>query len=167
MDVTSDAIVPIGFSHDGVKGGWYNVTGRLKQGVSLTQARAEVSTLWPGILASTVQPATMPGARAQYLARRIELRSESRGDSSLRQKYSQPLIMLMSLAAMILLITCVNLTSVMLARTISRRAEFQVRLALGATRWEILRLVLLEAVFIALPGAVIGAAAAIWSASFD
>lgn len=68
---------------------------------------------------------------------------------------------------MILLITCVNLTSVMLARTISRRAEFQVRLALGATRWEILRLVLLEAVFIALPGAVIGAAAAIWSASFD
>ncbi len=164
IDYTSDAIVPIGFSHDGVKRGWYNVTGRLKPGVSLTQARAEVSVLWPGILASTAQPTMLPDARARYLARRIELTSESRGDSSLREKYSQPLIMLMCLAGMILMITCVNLASVMLARSTSRRSEFQIRLALGATRWEILRLVLLEAIFISLSGAVIGAAVAIWSA---
>lgn len=163
IDVTSDAIVPIGFSHDGVKRGWYNVTGRLKPGDSLTQARAEVSTLWPSILVSTAQPTMTPDARARYLARRIELRSESRGDSSLREKYSQPLIMLMCLAGMILLITCVNLASVMLARTMARRSEFQVRLALGATRWEILRLVLLEAIFISLSGGVVGAAVAIWS----
>jgi predicted permease len=164
IDVTSDAIVPIGFSHDGVKRGWYNVTGRLKPGVSLTQARSEVSTLWPSILASTVQPTMAPDARARYLARRIELASEYRGDSSLREKYSQPLILLMSLAGMILLITCINLASVMLARTMSRRPAFQVRLALGATHWAILRLVLLEAVFISLSGALIGASVAIWSA---
>jgi predicted permease len=163
MDVTSDAIVPIGFSQNGSKRGWYNVTARLKPGVSVTQARAQLATLWAGILDSTAQPTMKPEERTRYLARKIELTSESRGDSSLREKYSQPVIMLMSLAGMILLITCVNLASIMLARAMSRRTEFQVRLALGASRWGILRLVLLEAVFISFAGSVIGIAVAFWS----
>lgn len=164
IDVTSDAIVPIGFSRKGPKNGWYNVTGRLKPGVSIAQARAELATLWPGILESTVPPTMSPEARSKYLSRRAELASDSTGDSSLRQEYERPLNMLMCLGGMILLVTCVNLASVMLARAVSRRSEFQVRLALGASRWAILRLVLLEAVFISFVGCAIGAVVAVWSA---
>ncbi|HKW17047.1 MAG TPA: ADOP family duplicated permease [Terriglobales bacterium] len=163
MDVTSDAIVPIGFAQTGSKGGWYNVTSRLKPNVSLNQARAELAILWPGILARTAQPTMSPESRRRYFSRRIELTSQLRGDSSLREKYSEPLLMLMSLAGMILLITCVNLACMTLGRTLSRSPEFQVRLALGASRWQILRLVLLEAVLISFAGSVIGAAAAFWS----
>lgn len=163
MEATSDAIVPIGFDPNEGKRGWYNVTGRLKPVVSMAQARAELTALWPGILASTAPPTMKPEARARYFARKLEFTSESKGDSFLREEYSRPLIMLMSLAALILLVTCVNLASITLARSASRAPEFQVRLALGATRWQIIRLVLLEAVFISFTGAVIGTAVAFWS----
>ena len=163
MEVTSDAIVPIGFDPNEGKRGWYNVTGRLKPGVSMAQARAELAALWPGIIASTAPPTMRPEARARYFARKLELTSESKGDSFLREEYSRPLTLLMSLAGLILLVTCVNLASIMLARTASRASEFQVRLALGATRWQIMRLVLLEAVFISVVGSVIGTAVAFWS----
>ena len=163
MEATSDAIVPIGFNPNEGKRGWYNVTGRLKPGVSMAQARVELAALWPEILASTAPPTMKPEARARYVARKLELTSESKGDSFLREEYSRPLTMLMSLAGLILLVTCVNLASIMLARTASRATEFQVRLALGATRWQIMRLVLLEAVFISLAGSVIGTALAFWS----
>ena len=163
VDITSDAIVPIGFAGSDGKRGWYNVTGRLKPSVSLNGARVELTTLWPNILAIAAEPTLEGEARDRYFAQTIELTAQSTGESSLREKYSQPLMILMSLAGIILLITCVNLASVMLARTVSRRAEFQVRLALGAARWEILRLVLLEAVFISLAGSVIGTGVALWS----
>ena len=64
IEATSDAIVPIGFDPNKGKKGWYNVTGRLKPGVSMAQARAELATLWPGILASTAPPTMKPEARA-------------------------------------------------------------------------------------------------------
>lgn len=163
MDSTSDAIVPIGFNPSEGKRGWYNVTGRLKPGVSLARARAELATLWPKILASTAAPTMKPEARARHFARKLELTSESKGDSFLRQEYSRPLIMLMTLGGLILLITCVNLASIMLARTASRTSEFQVRLALGASRWQVVRLVLLEASFISLAGSAVGTAVAFWS----
>lgn len=164
IDVTSDAIVPIGFSPSEGKNGWYNVTGRLKAGVSLQQAAAETVVLWPAILAATVSPKMPPEARALHLKRKIQLTPEATGRSSLRQRYSQPLIMLAGLAAIILLVTCINLGSIMLARTVSRTFEIQVRLALGASRWDIVWLVLSEAIAISVAGSVIGVAVAVVSA---
>lgn len=166
IDVTSDAIVPIAFSHHEPKGTGYNVTGRMKSGVTLTQAQSDMATLWPFILASTV-PATMkPDARDRFLARKIQVTSQSRGDSSLRERYSRPLILLMSLAALVLLITCANLASIMLAHTIYRRSEFQTRLSLGADRWNIIRLILLEALLLSSAGSALGTIWAFWLSRF-
>jgi MacB-like periplasmic core domain len=131
IDVPSDAIVPVGFA--GKYGGWsYHVTARLKPNLSLAQARTEVASLWPGILADTAEPEMEPQERDLYFARKVELASEFNGDSVIRDLYSQRLMVLMALSAMILLVTCLNLASILLARSLSRRPEFQVRLALGA-----------------------------------
>ncbi len=163
MEATSDAIVPIGFAPSEGKRRWFNVTARRKPGVSLAEAQAQLATLWPSVLESAASPTMKPDARARFFTRRLVLTSAATGDSFLREEYARPLIMLTSLSGMIFLVTCVNLASIMLARAVSRRSEFQVRLALGATRWKISRLVLIEAVFISLAGSVIGTAAAFWS----
>ncbi|HXW89176.1 MAG TPA: ADOP family duplicated permease [Terriglobales bacterium] len=159
IDLTSDAIVPLGFA--GKYRGWsYHVTARLKPDISLAQARTEVATLWPSILRDAAEPGMEPQERDLYFARKIELASEFNGDSVIRDRYSQPLMVLMGLSAMILLVTCINLASILLARSLSRRPEFQVRLALGAGRWQLFRLVLIEAFLISFTGSVIGTAGA-------
>jgi MacB-like periplasmic core domain len=67
IDVTWDAIVPLGFA--GMYRGWsYHVTARLKPNISLAQARTEVATLWPGILADTAEPEMEPEERELYFA---------------------------------------------------------------------------------------------------
>lgn len=162
IDITSDAFVPINALNED-RNGWYNVTSRLKKGETLNHARAEVESLWPNILADTAAPSSDPDVRRQDLARRIRLTSESRGDSSLREKFSRPLIIVMGLAVIILLITCVNLGYVTLARTISRIPELRLRLALGASYWHVLQLVLWEAFLIALAGSFVGTGLALWS----
>jgi len=155
IDLTADAIVPVGFA--GNYRGWsYHVTARLKPNISLAQARTEVAALWPGILADTAEPEMEPEERDLHFARKIELASEFNGDSVIRDRYAQPLRVLMGLSAMILLVTCINLASILLARSLSRRPEFQVRLALGAGRWQLFRLVLIEAFLISFTGSVIG-----------
>jgi len=161
IDVTADAIVPVGFA--GNYAGWsYHVTARLKPNISLAQARTEVATLWPGILADTAEPKMEPEERDRNFARKIELASEFNGDSVIRDLYSQRLMVLMGLSAMILLVTCINLASILLARSLARRPEFQVRLALGAGRWQLFRLVLIEAFLISFTGSVIGTVGAFW-----
>jgi putative ABC transport system permease protein len=119
IDETSDAIVPLGFS--GEYGG-YHVSARLKRNISLAQARTEVAALWPGILADTAEPEMEPEERDLYFARKIELASEFNGDSVIRDLYSQRLMVLMGLSAMILLVTCINLASILLARSLSRKS---------------------------------------------
>ena len=163
VDGESDAIVPIGFDPNEGKRGWYNVTGRRKPEISLTQAQAQLQTSWPSILVNTAPSTMKPDARARFMGRRLEISSETTGDSFLRDEFAKPLIMLTALSAMIFLVTCVNLASIMLARAMSRRSEFQVRLALGASQWEICRIVLIEALFLSFVGSCIGTAVALWS----
>lgn len=82
------------------------------------------------------------------------------GVSILRETYADPLRFLLGIAGIVLLITCANLASLMLARTTSRERDMAVRLAMGAGRWRLIRLVLGESLLLSLVGALAGAALA-------
>lgn len=129
---------------------------QLKPGVTIPQAGTQLRTIWPEILAATVPASFTPPRRADYLSTRVGLKPAANGFSFLRDRFAKPLYVLMAISGLILLIACVNLASLTLARAATRAQEFGVRLALGATRLRLLRQVLTESLMLSMTGALLG-----------
>jgi predicted permease len=96
---------------------------------------------------------------------RLELVSGARGVSSLRENFSGPLYVLMATAAIVLLIGCANLASLLLARGTSRSREFALRLSLGARRGRLVRQMLTESVALACLGGAAAVGIAMWGSA--
>jgi predicted permease len=92
----------------------------------------------------------------------IVLTPASAGTSELRRRYSQPLLVVLAIAAAVLLIACVNIANLLLARATARQQEMQVRLAIGASHWRIVQQMLVESLLLSTMGAAIGLALAVW-----
>lgn len=146
---------------------WLYVVGRLNENVTISQARAQLQSIWPQVLATTV-PTQTPGSRLQrWLSMSLDVRSAAIGIApELRDQFTRPLHVLLGIAALILLAACVNLASLMLARGATRSHEMSVRLAIGATRWLLARQVLFENLALSIGGALLGLLAAYWGANF-
>jgi len=135
---------------------WLTVMGRLKPGTSLERATSQLASLSPGVFAATL-PARYPPQNIQgYLGMRLEAVPAATGISRLRGQYSDPLWLLLALAAFVLLIACANLANLMLARSSAREREIAVRLAIGASRGGIIRQLMVESLLIASAGAALG-----------
>ena len=131
-DRTAAVVYPLGF---------------LRRGATLATVAAEGEALW-ATLASD-RPADEP---AQQL--RVVPFSQFPGSG---QSYILPTLwVLTAMGILVLLIACANIAGLVLVRGVSRRGEIAVRLALGATRARIVRLLVLENLVLALPGAVLG-----------
>lgn len=136
---------------------WLAGIGRLKPGVTLEQASAELAGVSAPIFAETVPPRYNAQAADNYKKFRLEALSIATGFSSLRTQYGTPLTLLLSLAGLVLLIACGNLANLMLARASAREQEMAVRLAIGASRWRLVRQLMSESLLVAAAGAVLGA----------
>jgi predicted permease len=131
-------------------GMWYGLLGRLKPGVSMEQARAEMATLFQ---AAIDRPDVDP------FVRRMKLRIEPAGNgviTPLSQMLSTPLTVLMATVGLLMLLACTNLAGLLLARGASRQHEMAVRACLGAPRARLLRQTLTESLLLSLAGCVVG-----------
>ncbi|HEX5107172.1 MAG TPA: ABC transporter permease [Vicinamibacterales bacterium] len=90
----------------------------------------------------------------------------ARGADRLRREYEPALRLLTAIVAIVLLIACVNVANLFLARGNARAAEIAMRLAIGAGRWRVVRQLLAEAIMVAAGGCLIGFAAAGWATRY-
>jgi len=142
---------------------WLSVIGRLKDGVTIEQARAQLQSFWPELLLATASTETPGPRRQRFLSMGLEVTSAAKGlTSGLRSKFARPLYVLAAIVGLILLVTCVNLANLMLARAAARSHEMSVRVAIGASRWSLTRQVLSESLSLSLAGALLGLAFAFW-----
>ncbi|MEO5720456.1 MAG: ABC transporter permease, partial [Chthoniobacterales bacterium] len=129
----------------------FSSIGRLKPGVSVKQAKADLDTIAAEL--ERLYPDSNATRRVQ-----LDLLLESAVGS-----YRHSLNLLLAAVGIVLLIACANVANLQLARAIARSKELAVRVALGASRWQLMRQMLTESVSLAVFGAVAGMLLAIWS----
>jgi predicted permease len=127
----------------------FNVIARLKPGVSASQALAELDTLQATIAAG--------------LPEKVELRASVTGlQEQIAGQSRRGLLLMLAAVGAVLLIVCVNLANLMLARGAGRRRDLAIRSALGASRADLIRHVLVEAGLLAVAGGTLGIAGSWW-----
>jgi predicted permease len=143
---------------------WLTVMGRLKPEWTFARANEHLRALSPGFLDATIPSGFSADLIGQYRALRFGVTSAGRGVSRLREAYGTSLSLLLALAGLVLLITCGNLATLMLARASAREREIAVRAAIGASRPRLVSQMLIESVLVAAAGAALAVPVAVVSA---
>jgi predicted permease len=147
---------------------WLNVFARLKPGVTIPQAQAETDVVYHAALESELAGLGKfrnDHDRDEFLNHRAQLRPAAQGISQLRERFEKPLVALMTLVGLVLLIACGNVASLLLARATGRQREIAIRLAIGASRWSLVRQFATEGLVLSLLGGVVGMLVAAWGTS--
>jgi predicted permease len=138
------------------------VMARLKPGVSIEQATAEMRVL---DRSRVEDMSRFFNNNPQWLKARLDVEAAGAGTSILRENLSRPLLALMAMVAVLLLLACINIASLLLARGAARAREMSLRVAVGASRWRLWRQVFAESLLLSGGGALIGIALAYASAT--
>ncbi|MGB6788877.1 MAG: ABC transporter permease, partial [Candidatus Acidiferrales bacterium] len=141
---------------------WLDPVARLKPGVTVDQARAELDSLWPAIRQKVMPAQQTPVERAIFNSLQFTVKSDATGGSYLRSRFAKPVYVLLAISAVVLLLACVNLASLMLSRAAARNHEFGVRATLGASRSRLAQQLLVESIMLSVTGTLAGFLLASW-----
>jgi putative ABC transport system permease protein len=144
---------------------WLTVMGRLRDGVTIEEARAGINVLYAQLLQEDVKTvASGKSAKfySDFLTKKLDLLPGGRGTSGLRDQARSPLLVLMGMVGLVLIIASANVANLLLARGSSRQKELAVRLALGAGRARIVRQLLVESVVLSIFGGALGLFVSTW-----
>ena len=141
---------------------WLTLLGRLAADISRERARPELQTAFTAVVREQLDQLRVKNesARRRLLQKRLEPRPASQGLNSLEQAWRRPLFVLLSMVLLLMVIGCANIANLLMARAVNRAREVSIRLALGAARWRIIRLLLTESALLGALGTFFGVALA-------
>ncbi len=134
------------------RGPWLSVIARLRDGVTIEQAQAELNTIQSRI--EERHPEAMISSQAAV----IPLLEQTLG-----RNLRMALLILWGVVACVLAVACANVANLLLARAADRQKEIAIRLALGGSRWRMIRQLLTESLLLSVAGGALGALMAFWS----
>jgi predicted permease len=135
---------------------WFVVFGRLKPGVQPAQAQQEMTVL--------VQREVKNYPEEHRGHDIVTVSPLWRSPFGANQFLSMLLPMLMTIAGLVLLLACANVANLMLVRSVSRRREIAIRMSMGASRWRLVRQLLVESLLLALTGGAVALLMTLWTA---
>ncbi len=154
-------------SLDNHKDYWIKLIGRVKPGMSQERAAAGVAPLYSALLRDELPLFTGwdHSKKAEFLAKKLILRSGARGRPQLSSGAGPQLTALMSMVGLVLFIACANVAGLLTARGAARQREIGIRLSLGASRVRLIRQLVVESFLLSVTGAILGLAIASWTSS--
>jgi predicted permease len=146
---------------------WLRLMGRLKPGATAEQARAQLENAFHQAVlehraARQASDGNVIGDLVPKDYPRLYLDPGGQGEMYTRQSYAPSLYLLQGVVGLVLLIACANVANLLLARSAARQKEVALRLALGASRWRLIRWLLTESVLLAVLGGALGIVFALW-----
>src|SRR3989441_2635935 len=180
LGTSMDVAIPMGWETQvsgdrsefmGAGGWWLRIMGRLKPGATIEQAQASLDLAFQqSALDHREDRQIQRRARGQQPISQLDPKdyphlaaiSGSRGEMSGRRFFAKPLRLLLGVVAVVLLISCANVANLLLVRASSRQKEIAVRLAMGASRWRLIRQLLTESVLLSMLGGGLGVLTALW-----
>ncbi len=161
--MTKPLVTPGWNDLDNRRSAWLTVIARLKPGVSREQAEAAMTPLWRSIRTTElvdIKNKTDIFAKHFVQESSLQVFDERRGFSPLREQIQTPLLIVMAMVGLVVLMACVNVSSLLLVRAAARVKEMSVRYAMGAGRWQIIRQLLMEGLLLGILGGALGLAMA-------
>ncbi len=144
---------------------WVAVFGRLKPSMTMEQAQAGINVVYKPLLEE--QLTKIHGfneqERQKFLAKQLVVAPGGQGRETLQRDAGTPLRALMVMVVLVLVLACVNIANLLLARGVARNREFAIRTAMGASRWRMIRQLLAESVICAAAGGALGLVIASWT----
>jgi len=139
---------------------WVQMFARMKPGYTLRSAKASLQPLLTQILRYEATLPEMKDTTQYYLKlfldRKVLMEPAGNGFSQMRRDYGTALVVLMCMVGLVLLIACFNVANLLVARAVARQKEIAVRLAVGASRWQLLRQLLVESLVLSILGGAAG-----------
>jgi putative ABC transport system permease protein len=142
---------------------WLNIFARLKPGVPAQQAEAAMNVAWKPMLELEAKDIATEKVRTRFMNRHLFLKDGARGISGAPEELGAAIKILMGMVGLLLLIACANVANLLMARATSRQREIGIRLAMGASRFQLIRQLLTESLVLALGGGLIGLLVADWT----